>query len=213
MTEGTNGRLEQVRVLVVDDHAAVRAGIQAMMAREPDLQPVGGAATADQGFSKARARRPDVAVVDDRLRRGDGLSLTRRLKALPEPPAVLVYSAHADASLAVAALVAGADGVVSKDTDAGDLCRAIRQVAAGRTVRPTVLPGTLRAVAERLDATDVPILGMLVHRTPPREIARVLGITEGRLDVRRWAMLRRLTGREPRRPRRSSGRGAAHACL
>jgi DNA-binding NarL/FixJ family response regulator len=200
-----------LRVLVVDDHAAVRAGVQAVLAREPDLQPIGGASSADQALDKTRARRPDVAVVDHRLEAGDGLTLTRQLKALPEPPAVLVYSAHTDAALAVAAVVAGADGVVSKGADADDLCNAIRFVASGRTVRPRILPSTLRSTAERLDPADVPILGMLVHRTPPGEIARVLDMTERRLDARRWAMLRRLTGRDRRASTRA--RGLVQACL
>jgi len=76
---------------------------------------------------------------------------------------VLVYSAHVDAGLVVAAVVAGADGVVSKGTEVEELCRAIRLVAAGRTLPPHVRPGTFRSVAERLEPADVPILGMLVH--------------------------------------------------
>ena len=202
-----------LRVLVADNHAAVRAGVQAVLAREPDLQPVGGAAGADQALAKARARAPDVVVVDHRLEAGDGLTLTRQLKSLPDPPAVLLYSAYADAALTVAAIVAGADGVVSKGDDAADLCAAIRFVAAGRVVRPPIMPTTLRSTAELLDPADVPILGMLVHRTPPAEIARVLGISEQRLDGRRWAILRRLTGRDRRRSARPEPRGLAGTCL
>jgi DNA-binding NarL/FixJ family response regulator len=211
VNERTPADTRTLRVLVVDDHAAVRAGVQAVLAREPDLQPIGGASSADQALDKARVRRPDVAVVDHRLEAGDGLTLTRQLKALPEPPAVLIYSGHADAALTVAAVIAGADGVVGKGGDADDLCDAIRFVGSGRTVRPKILPATLRSTAERLDPADVPILGMLVHRTPPGEIARVLDISERRLDARRWAMLRRLTGGERRTSARR--RGLVHACL
>jgi DNA-binding NarL/FixJ family response regulator len=200
-----------LRVLVVDDHAAVRAGVQAVLAREPDLQPIGGASSADQALDKTRSRRPDVAVVDHRLEAGDGLTLTRQLKALPDPPAVILYSAHVDAALTVAAVVAGSDGVVAKGADADDLCEAIRFVASGRTARPRILPAALRSTAERLDPADVPILGMLVHLTPPSEIARVLDMTERRLEARRWAMLRRLTGRE--RGASTRARGLVQACL
>jgi DNA-binding NarL/FixJ family response regulator len=211
VNERAPGDTRTLRVLVVDDHTAVRAGVQAVLAREPDLQPIGGASSADQALDKTRARRPDVAVVDHRLEAGDGLTLTRQLKALPEPPAVLIYSAHADAALTVAAVVAGADGVVGKGGNADDLCDAIRFVARGHSVRPRILPAALRSTAERLDPADVPILGMLIHRTPPAEIARVLDMTERRLDARRWAMLRRLTGGERRT--RTRQRGLAHACL
>jgi DNA-binding NarL/FixJ family response regulator len=200
-----------VRVLVVDDHAAIRAGVQAVLAREPDLQPIDGASSADQALDKARARQPDVAVVDHRLEAGDGLTLARHLKALPNPPAVLIYSAMADPALAVATVVAGADGIVGKGGTADDLCDAIRFVARGRSVRPKLAPSTLRSSAERLDPADMPILGMLVHRTPPAEIARVLGMSERRLDARRWEMLRRLTGRDRRATSRT--RAVAQACL
>jgi DNA-binding NarL/FixJ family response regulator len=209
----TIGERRTLRVLVVDDHAAVRAGVQAVLAREPDLQPIGGATSANQALDKARVREPDVAVVDQRLEAGDGLTLTRQLKALPRPPAVLLYSAHADAPLTVAAVVAGADGVVGKGGEAADLCEAIRFVAAGRTARPAIPPATLRATAERLDPADVPILGMLVHGTGPDEIARVLRISERRLEARRWAMLRRLTGRERRLRERPTVRSVVQACL
>jgi DNA-binding NarL/FixJ family response regulator len=202
-----------LRVLVADDHAAVRAGVQAVLAREPDLQPVGGAASASQALAKARDRRPDVAVVDHRLEAGDGLTLTRQLKALLDPPAVLIYTAHADAALTVAAVVAGADGIVAKGDDEEDLCNAIRFVASGRAVRPPIPPTTLRSAAELLDPADVPILGMLVHRTPPADIARVLGMSEQRLEGRRWAMLRRLTGRDRRERPRRPVRGMAQAGL
>ena len=211
VNEGTPADTRTLRVLVVDDHAAVRAGVQAVLAREPDLQPIGGASSADQALDKTRARRPDVVVVDHRLEAGDGLTLTRQLKALPEPPSVLLYSAHADAALTVAAVVAGADGLMGKGSDADELCDAIRSVASGHDVRPRILPATLRSTAERLDPADVPILGMLVHRTPPGDIARVLDMTERRLDARRWAMLRRLTGRDRRTSARE--RGLVHACL
>ena len=188
-----------LRVLLVDDHAAVRAGVEAVLAREHDLESLPSGATPDGAVAAVRAHRPDVAVVDHNLRTGDGLTLTRRLKALPHAPAVLIYTAFADPALTVAAVVAGADGIVGKGGDADELCRAIRCVAQGRSVRPQIGPDALRSVGERIDPEDVPILGMLVHRTPPAEIARVLGTNERWVNGRRWAMLRRLArGRRPR---------------
>src|SRR2546423_7243902 len=139
-----------MRVLVVDDHPAVRAGVETVLAREPDLTAVATAATPDQAMAAAHAKRPDVAVVDYNLASGDGLTLARRMKSLPTPPGVLIYSAYADAPLSVAAVIAGADGVVDKGGDGDDLCRAIRFVAAGRSVRPQVFPAALRSVGQRL---------------------------------------------------------------
>jgi DNA-binding NarL/FixJ family response regulator len=136
--------------------------------------------------------RPDVAVVDYHLPRQDGLSLAVRLKALPDAPRVLVYSAFADAPLTVAALVAGTDGIASKGGLGDDLCQAIRAVHAGRRAFPAVPADVIRSMAMRLDPDDGPIFGMLLHRTPRPDIAKVMGIDEPWLDRRCWSILERL---------------------
>ena len=181
-----------LRVLVADDHEAVRTGLSAVLTDEVDLVLVGTVAKAEDAFNATQLFDPDVVVLDYQLPDQDGLTLTRRLKALPTVPRIVIYSAYADARLAVAAIVAGADGVVSKAGIADELCQAIRAVANGSTVLPTTGPAALRAAADLLDPGDAPILGMLAHGTEPREVAEALGIAERRLDARRWAMLRRL---------------------
>jgi DNA-binding NarL/FixJ family response regulator len=110
---------------------------------------------------------------------------------------VLIYSAYADAHMIVAAIVA--DGVANKGGSGDDLCEAIRAVARGHPAFPPIPPTAVSAMAARLDPSDVPILGMLVHGNLAAEIADVLGITEPSLDARRWAILKRLTA-PPGRP-------------
>jgi DNA-binding NarL/FixJ family response regulator len=190
-------------VLVVDDHAAVRSGLTALLADEPDLRPVGAAAGAREALELAGRLRPDVAVVDFQLGDRDGLTLCRQLKELPHPTRVLLYSAYADGPLALAAVIAGADGVVHKAALADDLCRAIRTVAGGGGAVPPISPASHAMVAECLEAEDLPILAMLVAGTEPREIADVLGVELDWLAARRWAMIERL--------RRVSGRRVATA--
>jgi DNA-binding NarL/FixJ family response regulator len=180
-------------VLIVDDHPAVRVGLQGLLDAEPDLSSVAAVATARGALAEAERLTPDVAVVDYQLGDRDGLTLARQLKNLARPPRVLIYSAYADAPMTVAAVIAGADGIASKGGRGDDLCLAIRAVGAGRPALPTILPDALRAMAGRLDAGDVPILAMLVHGTPADEIADVLGITHDWLDARRWSILKRLT--------------------
>jgi DNA-binding NarL/FixJ family response regulator len=187
------GGLAAIRVLVVDDHEAVRTGVKAALADEPDLLPVGGVPNAEQALAATRLFEPDVAVVDYQLPGRDGLALTRELKALPSAPRALIFSAYVDPPMAIASIIAGADGILSKASIADGLIHAVRAVARGAAVRPPIGPAALRAASERLDPDDAAILGMLIHRIPPREIARVLGISEHWLDVRRWAMLRQLT--------------------
>lgn len=160
---------------------------------------VGAAATAREALEAVEQSRPDIALLDYHLPDEDGLSLCLRLKGRRIPPCVLIYSAFADGSLALAAVIAGADGIVSKSARPEDLCEAIRNVARGRSVMPALVPDTMEESASRLDPDDLPVLGMLVHGTPPIEIAAALGLTEAWLSARRWAMLGRLRGHAARR--------------
>jgi DNA-binding NarL/FixJ family response regulator len=191
---GINGRVasQTARVLVVDDHSAVRSGIEALLAGEPGLEPVAAAGGAAEALALARERRPDVAIVDFQLGDLDGLTLCRQLKELPDPTGVVLYSAYADGPLALAGVIAGADGVVHKSALASELCDTVRTVAAGGTVIPPAAPGAHAVVAARLDPEDLPILAMLLDGTAPDEIARVLGMGPGWLAARRWGMLERL---------------------
>jgi DNA-binding NarL/FixJ family response regulator len=188
-----------VRVIVVDDHAAVREGIRAMLASEPDLDPIAVTATARDAVALAQRTRPDVMVLDYHLPDEDGLSLCLRLKSIKDPPAALIYSAFADEHLVALAIIAGADALMSKAADPDELCDVLRALAHGTARLPTLAPLAMEPVASRLDTEDLPILGMLAHRTPPAEIAATLRMDQAWLRTRRWAMLSRLTGGSARR--------------
>jgi len=195
-----------VRVLVVDDHTAVREGVRAMLAAEPDLDPVAVAATAGDAAELAAAGRPDVMLVDYHLPDEDGLSLCLYVKSRPAAPAVLVYSAFADEHLIPLAVVAGADAVVAKATRPDELCDTVRAVARGESRMPPLTQPAMESAGARLDAGDLPIFGMLAHGTPPDEIAATLRIEPAWLVARRWAMLEQLREATVRRraPRASS---------
>jgi DNA-binding NarL/FixJ family response regulator len=193
--------VEANAVLVVDDHQAVRLGVEALLADEEGIGAVRSAASAGEALAVAEAEPSDVAVVDYHLPDRDGLALTRELKAIDDPPRVLVYSAYADQRLELAALVAGADGVLGKQALGIELCERIHSLARGSGGEFSISAATLAAASYELEIDDRPILGMLINGTPPEEIARVLAISEQWLDARRWAMLRSL--KEPPRVRRS----------
>ena len=84
------------RLVVVDDHPAVRAGLRELLASEADFDMVAAVATAEAAMEVAKRAPIDVAVVDYQLGGRNGLWLSRKLKRLPEPPAVLIYSAYTD---------------------------------------------------------------------------------------------------------------------
>jgi len=183
----------KLRILTVDDHPAVRAGLAALLAAEPDLELLEAVPTVRDAFGACTAQRPDVVVLDVNLPDGDGLSLCLRLQALPTPPAVLLYTAFADDRLAVAAVVAGARGLMGKSADPDALAGAVRALARGDTILPPPSPEALAVSAARLDPQDLPALGMLLHGTTPEDIARTLAVELPWLVARRWAMLERLT--------------------
>jgi DNA-binding NarL/FixJ family response regulator len=184
-----------IRVLVVDDHPAVRTGLLAMLADEPGIEPTCAAASAGEAHEAwlASERRPDVVLVDYHLPDEDGLSLCLWLKSAAGAPAVVIYSAFADEALALPAIVAGADGLVAKSADPAQIGEVVRAVAAGERRLPPVSPHVDGDLAARLAPEDLPILGMLRHGVPAPEVAATLGVGPGELATRRWAMLQLLT--------------------
>jgi DNA-binding NarL/FixJ family response regulator len=193
-----------IRVLVVDDHPAVLAGLLAILNREVGIAPSGTARNAQEALDEALRLRPDLVLTDFQLLDGDGLSLCRMLKALSDPPCVLLYSACADEKLTVAALVAGAEGVVGKARPVDDLLEAIRQAARGELVLPQVPQSVLASASRGLDPTDMPIFGMRVARTPVPEIAETLGLdpdeVEWRIDLMLAGFRRDLHGTDGASP-------------
>src|SRR3954451_21894587 len=176
-------------IVLVDDHPAVRAGLRGLVEDEDGLRVAATAATAREGFEAIADTQPQVALVDLHLPDDDGLSLCLRTRALPQPPRVIIYSAFADAGLAVRAAIAGAEAVLPKTASP----RALLAVLKGE-LRAPLEPRALRAAGERLDPDDLPILGMLAHHVAHDEVARTLGIDNEWLLARRWAMLARLAG-------------------
>ena len=184
--------LSRTRLLVVDDHPAVRAGLRGLLDDEADFEVVAAVATAEAGIGIAEREPIDVAVVDYQLGGRNGLWLSRKLKRLPESPGVLVYSAYTDGVLAAAAVVAEADAIVSKGTVGSDLCRAIRSVASGQRLLPALPPRLAENLRRRLDHEEQAVFGMLLAGMEPPEIASTLGLSAAGLESRLWELLKRL---------------------
>jgi DNA-binding NarL/FixJ family response regulator len=178
-----------IRVALVDDHYAVRLGLEAALDAQPGMIPVGSAACAAEVPPLLYRTAPDVLIVDYRLPDEDGLSLCLRVGSDVPAPAMLVHSAFADGWLTVPALIAGADGIVHKGATGLELAEAIRAVASGRSAMPTIAPELLAAAAAAIDPEDQAILGMLVHGLPHAEIGSTLRIGPAELRGRRARML------------------------
>ncbi|NUP29960.1 MAG: response regulator transcription factor [Nocardia sp.] len=123
-----------VRVFLVDDHEIVRRGVADLIEAEPDLEVVGEAAGVAQALARVPALRPDVAVLDVRLPDGNGIELCRELLSANRDLRCLMLTSFTDDQAMLDAILAGAGGYVVKDITSLELVRAIREVAAGKSL-------------------------------------------------------------------------------
>ncbi|WCB91907.1 Response regulator GacA [Baekduia alba] len=119
-----------IRVLVVDDHPVLRAGLEAVLRAEPGFRCIGGAENGEAMWTLLRRGQPHVVVLDHRLGDEDGVELCRAVRAEPDAPSVLLYTADPTPALERSAKAAGACGLVDKAVDVDALFDAIR--VAGR---------------------------------------------------------------------------------
>jgi DNA-binding NarL/FixJ family response regulator len=182
----------QIRVLVVDDHPAVRRGLVQLMEDHPDFEDVALAATASSAVAQAEAERFDVAVVDYHLGGRNGLWVCRKLKSLAHPPHVVIYSAYANDHLAASCLVAGADALLNKGGLGSELCEATRAVARGRRVLPRIPRPMAEMLSRRLTDAELPIFVMLLGGIRRFEIRQALDISQPALAAHEAAMLSKI---------------------
>ncbi|HEV8559638.1 MAG TPA: response regulator transcription factor [Actinophytocola sp.] len=140
-----------IRVLVADDQVLVRTGLRTILEDAGGFDVVGEAADGMEAVGKAASLRPDVVLMDVRMPRMDGIAATRKIRAEPDAPRVLVLTTFDLDEYVYAGLRAGAGGFLLKDALAADLVSAIRAVVAGDAV---VAPSATRRLVERfLDST------------------------------------------------------------
>ena len=181
-----------IRLALLDDHPAIRTGLSAIIAKQPDLRLVGSAADEPELWPLLQRTYPAVLILDYHHPGRDGLALCLQAKLGPEPPAVILYSAYAPDALMAAAAVAGADALVSKSTPVTALLAAIRTVArTPREILP-ITPRMKREAAAMLDPADHAILAMRVAGNSPAEIAATLGLSEGAIAGRIGAVAAQL---------------------
>jgi len=120
-----------IRVMVAEDHTLVREGIKQLVGLASDLAVVGEACNAEQLLEQLRQTPCEVVLLDISMPGMSGLEAIARIRALSQPPAILMLSMHDEAQMAARALKAGASGYATKDSDPTLLLTAIRKVAAG----------------------------------------------------------------------------------
>ena len=122
------------RIVIVDDHAGIRASLRTLLETEGDYDLCGEAENAAQALDRIAALKPDIAVIDISLKGAiHGLELTRQLKHLHPDLAVLVLSLHAEAQFAFGAIAAGAGGYLSKSEAGEYLHEALATILGGKS--------------------------------------------------------------------------------
>ena len=121
-----------IRVLVVDDHPVLRAGLEAVLRAEPGFVCVGTAEDGRQMMAALRRTHPDVVILDRRLGDEDGVALCADLRGGAPAPEVVLYTANDDPGLHEVARAAGAHAVVDKTADINELFDALRLAVRGR---------------------------------------------------------------------------------
>jgi DNA-binding NarL/FixJ family response regulator len=190
---GVRTRDEPVRVILVDDHAVVRAGLKAILAVTPDVAVSGEASSGVEAVALVERLTPQVVVMDLDMPGGDGAAATRAICAMPSPPKVLILSMHTEEERLLPLLEAGASGYLAKDAAARELVDAIRVVASGDTyIRPQVarllatsrrkraVPDTRREAFEALSDRERTVVRLIAEGYNGPEIGRQLGISAKR---------------------------------
>jgi len=172
----------QIRVLLVDDHALLRAGFRTILDTQPDITVVGEASTGADAVVQASALRPDVITMDVQMPDMDGIEATRRIVADPgvEAAIAIVTTFDRDDYL-YQALDAGASGFLLKNAGADDLIAAVRALAAGDGM---LAPEVTRRVLARFAATPAPSpTDVSIETTAVPKIALAEPLTEREAEV------------------------------
>lgn len=173
-----------IRVMIVDDHSMVRAGLLQLLSSQPDIVVVGTAANGREAVELAKLDPPDVVLMDLVMPGMDGLAATTALVRLFPRLPIIVLSTFQDADRVKQALAAGAVGYLLKDVEPEVLVAGIRSaIDGGAPLSPRVAAQLLRDsraddTLARLAPRERQILGLIAEGNSNKQIARLLGITE-----------------------------------
>jgi DNA-binding NarL/FixJ family response regulator len=198
--------MKRITVLLAEDHTIVREGFRKMLELEDDLVVAGEAQNGRQAVALVQELRPNVVLMDIAMPLLNGLEATRQvIKAVPSTK-VLILSAHSDDAYIGSAAAAGAVGFLLKQTSAGDVCRAIREVQKGKTFfSPTVARRMGRLQAQPLNrnglhqkkdvhltSREVEVLQLIAEGKANKQTAAELGISIKTVEKHRQNLMAKL---------------------
>ncbi len=169
-----------IRILIVDDHPVVCAGLTSMLSTQPGFEVVGSAASGEEALAFIKRNSPNVMLLDLRMPGMDGLAVLHALKAITSPPAVIVLTSFEKEEDIYRSIRAGAQGYLLKDTSESDMVAAITTVDAGERYIPRRISARLANRMLRADLTgrELSILELLAEGSTNKEIAGSLNISD-----------------------------------
>lgn len=174
-----------LRVLIADDHPMVRLGLRTLIEIEPDLEVAAEARDGAEAIALYERHRPDVVLMDLRMPRTDGFAAIQAIRAIDVDARVIALTTYEGDVDIHRALNAGAVGYLLKDMVGSAVIAAIRDASTGRRIIPPIIAGRLAEFTPRIDLTprEVEVLRLASKGLSNRDIARVLGRTEGTIKV------------------------------
>jgi DNA-binding NarL/FixJ family response regulator len=174
-----------IRVLLADDHAIVRNGVAQILNEESGITVVAQASDGAEAVELFARERPDVALVDLRMPKLEGVQVVEQIRACFPNAAIVILTTYDTDNDIERALRAGAKAYLVKDVSPRDLVACIRAVYAGRTwVSPNVAAKLMAHVTNvRLTQRELGVLRLLAAGNSNREIAETLGISDGTVKI------------------------------
>ncbi|MGH8102586.1 MAG: response regulator [Chthoniobacterales bacterium] len=191
------------RILLVDDHQLVRAGIRALLEKTPSVEVIGEADDGRQAFELMRRYRPDIVLMDIAMPNLNGLEAVDRIKKESPETKVIILSMHANEEYVVRALRSDVAGYLIKDAAVDELEQAIRTVTHGETylsqrisrrVIRDYLANTdrLRGPLEQLTSRQREVLQLIAEGKNTKEIADLLQVSVKTVEAHRLQLMQRL---------------------
>jgi DNA-binding NarL/FixJ family response regulator len=171
---------DPIRILIVDDHPVVCAGLASMLAGHEEFEVIGSAASGERALAVIRQANPAVILLDLRMPGMDGIAVLHALKSMPSPPHALILTSFEKDEDIYRAFRSGAAGYLLKDTTEAEMVTAITQVNGGKRYIPRHIAARLEARKMRSDLTgrEQQILELVARGSTNKEIGRACNISE-----------------------------------
>jgi len=169
-----------IRILIVDDHVAMRIGLASMLGAQGELEIIGSAASGEEALSMLERQVPDILLLDLRMQRMDGISLIEEVVRRRYPLRAIVLTSHDTDEDVYRAIKAGAHGYLLKDSSEQELVDAILAVHSGKNYLPQHISAKLadRMHRSSLSTRELEVLGMMAKGLTNKQIALGLGISD-----------------------------------